>query len=161
MIQNQDTVFALSSTPGRSALSVVRITGENAFGAVKKLTKGKIRSVVHRKTYPTPIFNNTNSLIDKVVVSFFCAPKSYTGEDLVEITTHGNPIIVDSLFNELTHLGLRLANPGEFTNRAYNNNKIDLIQAESTLSVINANLKKAFGRPYLGFLENSQTTLKV
>ena len=138
MNNKQDTVFALSTTPGRSALSVIRITGKKSFYVVKKLTKNKSTQLENRKALTTHIYNKNNSLIDKVVVTFFYGPNSYTGEDLVEITTHGNPIIVDSVFNSLLDLGLRLANPGEFTSRAYNNKKIDLIQAESTLSVINS-----------------------
>ena len=138
MNNKQDTVFALSTTPGRSALSVIRITGKKSFYVVKKLTKNESIQLENRKANTTHIYNKTNNLIDKVVVTFFYGPNSYTGEDLVEITTHGNPIIVDSVFNSLLDLGLRLANPGEFTSRAYNNKKIDLIQAESTLSVINS-----------------------
>ena len=138
MILQKDTVYALSSGSGRSALSVVRITGESAFTAIKKITKNKIKKTKHQRAIPCNIYNINNNLIDKVVLSFFCSPNSYTGEDLVEITTHGNPIIVDRLFNTLKNLGLRLANPGEFTSRAYHNKKIDLVQAESTLSVINS-----------------------
>ena len=138
MIYTQDTVFALSSTPGNSALSVIRITGRKAFHAIKKLTNKKSINFENRKAYTTYIYNNNKTLIDKVVVTLFYGPNSYTGEDLAEVTTHGNPIIVDSVFNSLTKLNLRLANPGEFTSRAYQNGKIDLIQAESTLSVINA-----------------------
>ena len=141
MTPQQDTVYALSSSPGRSALSVIRITGENAFFIIEKITKIKKNKIKHQKSYPSPIYNINRGLIDKAVLTFFCSPNSYTGEDLVEITTHGNPIIVDRLFNTLKNLGLRLANPGEFTSRAYHNKKIDLVQAESTLSVINSRSK--------------------
>ena len=141
MIIQKDTIYALSSTPGRSALSVIRITGETAFLIIKKLTRNRIKKIKHQMSIPSFIYNKNNELIDKVVLAFFCSPNSYTGEDLVEITTHGNPIIVDNLFNTLKDLGLRLANPGEFTSRAYQNKKIDLVQAESTLSTINAKSK--------------------
>ena len=133
-----DTIFALSSAPGRSALSVIRISGEQAFYVVKKLTKNKIKTFDHRTTSLTSIYCKNNNLIDKVVLAFYCQPNSYTGENLVEITTHGNPVIIDSVFNTLMEFGLRLANPGEFTNRAHSNKKIDLIQAESILTTINA-----------------------
>jgi Predicted GTPase len=107
----KDTIYALSSTPGRSALSVIRITGETAFLIIEKLTKNRIKKIKHQTSIPSFIYNKNNDLIDKVVLAFHCAPNSYTGEDLVEITTHGNPIIVDNLFNALKDLGLRLANP--------------------------------------------------
>ena len=138
MTSQQDTVYALSTPPGRSAISVIRITGKSAFLIIEKITKNKIKKIKHQTSYPRSIYNINNKLIDKTILSFYCSPNSYTGEDLVEITTHGNPIIVDRLFNTLKNLGLRLATPGEFTSRAYHNKKIDLVQAESTLSVINA-----------------------
>lgn len=141
MTTQQDTIYALSSTPGRSALSIIRITGKNAFLIIKKITGGKIKETKHQTSLPHCIYNINNSLIDKSVLTFYHCPNSYTGEDLVEVTTHGNPIIVDRLFKTLRDLGARLANPGEFTSRAYHNKKIDLVQAESTLSVINAKSK--------------------
>tara|TARA_Y100001970_G_scaffold52696_1_gene66686 strand:- start:10477 stop:11817 length:1341 start_codon:yes stop_codon:yes gene_type:complete len=150
MSVNKDTVFALSSAQGRAALSVIRISGERAFLIVEKLTKNKIKKFEHQKSIPSNIYNKNNNLIDKVVLSFYCSPNSYTGENLVEITTHGNPIIVDNLFNTLLDLGLRLANPGEFTNRAYHNEKIDLVQAESILATINAISKTGVKSSLLG-----------
>ncbi len=138
MTTHQDTIFALSSTPGRSALSIIRITGKDAFFIIEKMTRNKIRKIKHQASFPSPIYSFNNNLIDKTVLTFYCSPNSYTGEDLVEISTHGNPIIVDNVFDTLKNYGLRLANPGEFTSRAYHNKKIDLVQAESTLSVINA-----------------------
>ena len=152
MINETDTIFALSSNSGRAALSVVRVTGENAFCAIEKLTRKKITESKHRKSFPCSIYKVNKSLLDKCVITFFCKPNSYTGEDLVEITTHGNPIIVDSLFNALKGLGLRLANPGEFTNRAYHNRKIDLVQAESTLSIINAKSSAGVQSSLMGVL---------
>ncbi len=152
MKKEQDTVYALSSAPGRAALSVVRVSGESAFHTIEKITKNKINQIKHRKSYLRPIYNINNDLIDKVILTFYTAPNSYTGEDLVEITTHGNPIIVDSLFNTLNDLGLRLANPGDFTSRAYHNKKIDLVQAESILSIINARSKAGVQSSLLGTL---------
>ena len=163
MITQQDTVYALSSTPGRSALSIIRISGENAFFIIKKITKNKIKKIEHQKSYPCSIYNINNDLIDMAVLTFFCSPNSYTGENLIEVTTHGNPIIVSELFNTLKALGLRLANPGEFTSRAYHNKKIDLVQAESTLSVINAKSKagvQASLRGVLGSLSNKLEKIK-
>ena len=160
MTTQQDTVYALSSTPGRSALSIIRITGENAFFITEKITKNKIKKIKHQKSYPCSIYNKNNDLIDHVVLAFYFSPNSYTGENLVEITTHGNPIIVDSLFNALKDLGLRLANPGEFTSRAYHNNKIDLVQAESTLSIINAKSKEGVQSSLQGVIGKLSNKLK-
>ena len=95
-----------------------------------------------------------------MVLTFYCSPNSYTGEDLVEITTHGNPIIVDRLFNTLEDMGLRLANPGEFTSRAYHNKKIDLVQAESTLSVINSKSKAGVQSSLQGVIGNLSNKLE-
>ena len=160
MTIQQDTVYALSSPPGRSALSVIRITGENAFFIIEKITKIKKEKITHQTSYPCSIYNINNVLIDKTVITFYCSPNSYTGENLVEITTHGNPVIVDRLFNTLKDLGLRLANPGEFTSRAYHNKKIDLIQAESTLSVINAKSKAGVQSSLQGLIGNLSNKLE-
>tara|TARA_B100002052_G_scaffold213936_1_gene195923 strand:- start:884 stop:2221 length:1338 start_codon:yes stop_codon:yes gene_type:complete len=160
MASQQDTVYALSSPPGRSAISVIRITGESAFFILKKITKPKIKNISHQTSYPRSIYNINNDLIDKAVLTFYCSPNSYTGEDLVEITTHGNPIIVDRLFNTLEDMGLRLANPGEFTSRAYYNKKIDLVQAESTLSVINAKSKAGVQSSLQGVIGNLSNKLE-
>ena len=160
MKTTQDTVFALSSPPGRSALSIIRVSGNKAFWATKKLTKNKIKTFNHRTCLPSNIYNNNNTLIDKVVLVFYRSPNSYTGEDLVEITTHGNPIIVDSVFVALSDLGLRLANPGEFTSRAYHNGKLDLVQAESILSVINARSKTGTQASLLGVTGGLSNKLK-
>ena len=115
MTTQSDTIYALSSTPGRSALSIVRITGKNAFFIIERITMGKIKKIKHQTSRCCCIYNINNDLIDEVVISFYFSPKSYTGENLAEITTHGNPVIIDMLFNTLEQLGLRLANPGEFT----------------------------------------------
>ena len=160
MNKNQETIFALSSPPGRSALSVIRISGEKTLWAVGKMTKNKVKIFKHRKSYLLNIYNINNYLIDKVVLVFYNSPHSYTGEKLVEITTHGNPIIVDVVFDTLVSLGLRLANPGEFTSRAFHNKKIDLVQAESTLSVINAKSKAGVRSSLLGVAGKLSDKLK-
>ena len=159
MTVQHDTIYALSSPPGRSALSVVRITGENAFSIIKKLTKNKVKKINHQLSYPCNIYNINNDLIDKTVLTFYCSPNSYTGENLVEISTHGNPIIVDRLFNALRDLGVRLANPGEFTSRAYHNKKIDLVQAESTLSTIIARSEEGVRSSLQGVIGNLSNKL--
>ena len=127
---------------GRSATATIRISGKKARSVLHKLTSGKIKNPKHRRSYVIDIYNKNNSLIDNVVVFFFKGPSSYTGDDLVEIHTHGNPTIINRVYSALLDLGLRIADPGEFTRAAYLNNKIDLIQAESVLSLINSNTKE-------------------
>ena len=138
MNEKSKTYYALSSPPGRSATSTIRISGEESLVSLAKLTNMKSGDFIHGKTSVCNIYNINKDLIDNVVVVFYRAPRSYTGEDLVEIHTHGNPLIVQSVFNELSNYGIRVADPGEFTRTAYLNNKIDLVQAEAVLSLINA-----------------------
>jgi len=127
---------------GRSATATIRISGKKTKKVLHKLTSGKIKTLKHKYSHVLDIYNKNNSLIDNVVVTFFGGPNSYTGDDLAEIHTHGNPIIINRVYNALLDFGLRVADPGEFTRTAYLNNKIDLIQAESVLSLINSNTKE-------------------
>ena len=128
---------------GRSATATIRISGKKTRAILHRLTSGKIKNPKHRNSTVLDIYNKNNNLVDNVVVTFFKGPNSYTGDDLVEIHTHGNPIIIEQVFETLLNLGLRLAEAGEFTRAAYLNNKIDLVQAESILSLINSNTSSA------------------
>ena len=142
MNKKEKTYYALSSPPGRSATASIRISGPRSLATLSKLTTKNKHVFKHGTTRVCNIFNKNNILVDKVVVVFYHKPKSYTGEDMVEIHTHGNPLITHSIFNELSNFGLRPADPGEFTRNAYLNNKIDLVQAEAVLSLINAQTNK-------------------
>ena len=142
MNKKEKTYYALSSPPGRSATASIRISGPRSLATLSKLTTKNKHVFKHGTTRVCNIFNKNNILVDKVVVVFYHKPKSYTGEDMVEIHTHGNPLITRSIFNELSNFGLRPADPGEFTRNAYLNNKIDLVQAEAVLSLINAQTNK-------------------
>ena len=140
--KKENTYFSLSTPMGRSATATIRISGKKAKAALSQLTSGKLKNPKHRMSSVFDIYNKNNSLIDNAVISFFEGPNSYTGEDLVEIHTHGNPIIINRVYSALLEFGFRIADPGEFTRTAYLNNKIDLIQAESVLSLINASTKE-------------------
>ena len=142
MNKKEKTYYALSSPPGRSATASIRISGPRSLATLSKLTTKNKHVFKHGTTRVCNIFNKNNILVDKVVVVFYHKPKSYTGEDMVEIHAHGNPLITHSIFNELSNFGLRPADPGEFTRNAYLNNKIDLVQAEAVLSLINAQTNK-------------------
>ena len=135
---NQETYFALSTPSGRSATATIRISGPNSKKTILKLFKNKNKTLKPGLNQVVSLYNKNNNLIDKCVVVFYKSPKSFTGSDMVEIHTHGNPIIVDTVSKELLELGVRHADAGEFTRNALLNNKIDLIQAESLLSLINA-----------------------
>ena len=142
MNKKEKTYYALSSPPGRSATASIRISGPRSLATLCKLTTKNEHIFKHGTTLLCNIYNKNNILLDSSVVVFYRKPKSYTGEDVVEIHTHGNPLIIQSIFNELSNFGLRPADPGEFTRNAYLNNKIDLVQAEAVLSLINAQTKK-------------------
>ena len=134
----KETYFALSTPSGRSATATIRISGPNSKKTILKLFKNKNKKLVPGFNKVVSLYNKNNDLIDKCVVVYYKSPKSFTGNDMVEIHTHGNPVIVDTVSRELLELGVRHADAGEFTRTALLNNKIDLIQAESLLSLINA-----------------------
>ncbi len=137
----EDTIIALATPPGIGAISIIRISGPDSFIQTDKLFKGKNKisnSDSHRIHYGN-IVDSTGNHIDDVLVSVFRAPNSYTGEDSVEISTHGNPLIAQKIIGEFIKSGkIRLAEPGEFTKRAFLNNKIDLSQAEAVADIIHA-----------------------
>ncbi len=138
MKHKQDTFFALSTPLGKSATATVRVSGPRSPDILKKITKKNLRFFKPNAARLVSIYNKNNSLIDKCVVVYYRKPKSYTGENVIEINTHGNPIIIQKLFDVFLDLGIRLAKAGEFTKTAYNNNKIDLVQAEAVFNLINA-----------------------
>lgn len=137
--KDEQTICALATAAGSGAISVVRISGPRALeitlAACPGLSAKKIES--HR-AYLTKFKNNLSENIDEVLVTYFANQKSYTGESSVEMSCHGNPLIVEKILNRLYQLGARSAVPGEFTYRAFMNDKIDLVQAEAVLSVIGA-----------------------
>ncbi|MCX8028541.1 MAG: tRNA uridine-5-carboxymethylaminomethyl(34) synthesis GTPase MnmE [Brevinematales bacterium] len=134
---DEDTIFAPITPNMHSAITVIRISGDKAIEAVDRIFKGKKRvkdMATHTLLYGNII--DKNEKIDDVVVALMRKPKSYTGEDVVEISCHGNPIIVGRIMELLKAQGLRMALPGEFTKRAVLNGKIDLLQAEAVNSLI-------------------------
>mgnify|MGYP001309880434 CR=1 FL=1 len=130
-----DTIVAPSTPEGRAGVSMVRISGPNSLKLTKKLTKNT-KKISKRKPLFLPVFSKNNDLIDKTIITYFKEPRSYTGEDVVEISCHGNPLIVKSIIKTLCFYGARISNPGEFTMRSFLNGKIDLVQAEAVSSLI-------------------------
>ncbi|WP_341749246.1 tRNA uridine-5-carboxymethylaminomethyl(34) synthesis GTPase MnmE [Candidatus Tisiphia endosymbiont of Sialis lutaria] len=135
-----ETIFAQSSKPGKAGVAVFRISGSNSLVALKHLIKNDNATFIPRVMYCKKLINPKNQeLIDEAVVAYFQAPASFTGEDVVEIYTHGS-IAIAAMLTEtlLTIEGLRMAEPGEFTRRAFLNGKFDLTAAEGIADLIEA-----------------------
>ena len=130
-----DTICALATAPG-GALGVIRVSGPDAFAAVSAICHIDGRSVAANTVHYTHILNASGEAIDEVMVSIFRAPRSYTGEDSVEISCHGSRYILNKVLELLIQNGCRMAHPGEFTQRAYLNGKMDLSQAEAVADLI-------------------------
>jgi tRNA modification GTPase len=129
-----ETIVAPATPVGRSALAIVRIDGPRSVAILSSLIDS---TPAERIATHTAIHHN-GSVIDDCVVIRYIAPRSFTGNDLVEVTLHGNPLIVQQVISACIDLGARLAEPGEFTERAVLNGKLDLVQAESIADLINA-----------------------
>ena len=137
----EDTIVALATPAGVGAISVIRVSGPQSFWAVDNIFNGKtkIDDAASHTLHYGDIKNQDDEHIDDVLVSVFRAPNSYTGEDSVEISTHGNPLITQRIIDLLISTSnIRLAEPGEFTKRAFLNNRLDLAEAEAVADVINS-----------------------
>jgi len=131
-----DTIIAQATPPGESAIGIIRVSGDLALKIAKlSCNKNKIQP---RVATLTEYRNQTGGLIDEVLITYYEKDKSYTGEESLEISCHGNPLIAELICKDLLDHGCRLAEPGEFTKRAFLNGKIDLSQAESVAEVIAA-----------------------
>jgi len=132
-------IVACSTPPGRGAISVVRISGKEAKSIINNLFSLQF----DHGTSKVAETNLSEGFNEKCLISCFEGPSSYTGEDVAEISCHGNPLIVRALVQKCIELGARNANPGEFTQRAFLNNKIDLAQSEAVIDLINASSSAA------------------
>ncbi len=137
-----ETIVALATPPLKSALAIIRVSGDDCFDVVSKCFSKDIRGI-DKRTLLTGEIINDNEVIDQVVVAVYKGPKSFTGEDLVEIICHGSILIANQIIETLIKCGGRLATNGEYSSRAFLHGKIDLIQAESINDVINATTKEA------------------
>jgi len=155
MFSTTDTIVAIATPPGRGGLGVVRLSGSHAPAIAQQLLARKApleprlatvttvterkkttSGVVSAKTTPDVVFLETT--VDEVVATLFAAPHSYTGEDVVEISGHGSPVLLERIVQLAISAGARLAEPGEFTLRAYVNGRMDLVQAEAVADLIDA-----------------------
>ena len=142
MTSQSDTIAAIATPPGRGGVGVIRISGQKAYTVGAAIGKKKL--IPRYATY-THFYSTDNKIIDSGLILYFKAPHSFTGEDVVEIQAHGGPVILDILLKTiLTHDdAIRMARPGEFSERAFLNNKIDLAQAEAIADLINAQSQAA------------------
>ena len=138
-----DTIAAISTTMGVGAISIIRVSGNEAINIVNKIFKGKDLNNVDSHTITYGHIIDNKSVIDEVLVSIMRAPRTFTREDVVEINTHGGIAITNKVLELLLLNGCRLAEPGEFTKRAFLNGRIDLIEAEGVMDLINSKTEKS------------------
>ena len=138
-----DTIVGISTALGKGAISIVRLSGIDAIKIVNTVFKGKNLLKVKSHTIHYGHIYNNEELLDEVLVSIFKAPKTYTTEDVVEINCHGGSYVTNQILKLMLEKGARLAEPGEFTKRAFLNGRIDLTKAESVMDVIDAESKNA------------------
>lgn len=137
---SEKTIYALSTVYGKSGVAVIRISGPQALDAVKTMTNIKVETIRPRYAYFSSLHDiNKTQTLDQSLVLYFKAPNSFTGEDIVEIQTHGSKAVIASVMDNLSRLpGFRLAEPGEYSKRAFYNGKMDLTEAEGLADLIDS-----------------------
>ncbi len=136
----QEIIVAIATPPGKGGIGVVRISGKN----LKTLAKAILGFIPkQRYAHHSKFYDVDGTIIDQGIALYYVSPHSYTGEDVLELQGHGSPAILNLLLSRCIVAGARLAQPGEFTLRAFLNGKVDLIQAESVADIINATTKQA------------------
>jgi tRNA modification GTPase len=134
-----DTIVALATPPGIGAIGVIRLSGPKSFEVMDALFPSKKLSGQASHTLHVGLLKDGDIVLDEVVVSLYKSPRSYTGEDVIEISCHGSPFIQENIIRSITQRGVRVAKPGEFTQRAFLNGKLDLAQAEAVADLIASN----------------------
>ncbi len=142
-MNKQDTIVALATAQGISAIAVIRLSGKDSISTVQKVFKGKNLLEVPSHTVHFGTIQTNGKTIDEVLVTVFKEPNSFTKENAIEISSHGSPVIVKEIIKALLSHGARLAEPGEFTKRAFLNGRFDLAQAEAVADLINAETDNA------------------
>ncbi len=139
----RETIVAIATPPGRGGVGIVRISGPKALTIGEAMTA---RTLTPRHAHYCNFYQHSArepQVLDQGVALFFASPQSFTGEDVVELQGHGGPVVLDLLLREVLELGARMARPGEFSERAFLNDKIDLAQAEAIADLINASSEEA------------------
>src|SRR3972149_8612241 len=141
MIKQEDTICAIVTPPGIGGISVIRVSGKDSIAVISRLFRSKSgKPLSNPKTHTIHygyLIDRENRL-DEVLISLMLSPHSYTCEDVVEISCHGGTLVTEKILEAFLREGIRLAEPGEFTKRAFLNGRIDLAQAEAVIDVINA-----------------------
>ena len=144
MITNEfDTITAIATPLGEGAIGIVRISGSKALAIIKKIFKGKNLDDVPSHTINYGNIVENGAIIDEVMFSVMRAPKTFTREDVIEINTHGGVAVTNEILQLVLRSGARMADPGEFTKRAFLNGRVDLAQAEAVMDLIRAKTDKA------------------
>lgn len=136
-----ETIAAQATPPGQGGIGIIRISGPLALHIAKKISSQK--NVTARKAIFSKFFDESGEVLDEGLLLYFPAPHSFTGDDVIELQLHGSPVIIDLLLQTLVHHGARLARPGEFSERAFHNGKIDLAQAEAIADLIESGTETA------------------
>lgn len=150
-----DTIVAIATAHGVSSISIIRLSGKDAVRIARNISSRD--TIPPREALLTSLYNHNTELIDQAIVIYFAAPKSFTGEDVVEFQCHGGVVVAQEVLDTATALGARLAQPGEFSKRAFLNGKIDLTEAEATAKLIEAksvDAAKILARQLKGELKN-------
>lgn len=161
------TVAAISTAPGIGGIGIIRLTGEDSFKILEKIfvPKNKNKEIKgYTMKYGHIVDPKTNEIIDEVLVSYFIKPHSYTAENMCEINSHGGNIVMENILEVCLANGAELAEPGEFTKRAFLNGRIDLSQAESIIDIINSKTEKeskASVKQLEGFLSKKINDIKA
>lgn len=138
------TIAAISTAPGNAGIGIIRLSGDDCFKILQKIfkpkNKGEIKGYIIK--YGNIVKSENDEIIDEVLVSYFVAPKSYTKENMCEINSHGGIVVENQILEECLKNGAVLAEPGEFTKRAFMNGRIDLSQAEAVIDIINSKTEK-------------------
>ena len=129
-----ETIAAIATAHGIGSISIIRISGDKALQIAQKLSKKD--TIIPRYATLSYLYKQDNSIIDEAIILYFKSPYSFTGEDIVEFQCHGGIVVANVILKEVTSLGARLANPGEFSKRAFLNGKIDLTKAEAIAKII-------------------------
>lgn len=133
-----DTIVAIATSSGRSAIGLIRLSGPDALSILQELIHDSLFTPEPRKVYLKEILKESGELLDETLICFFASPHSFTGEDMLEISCHGSPLILRRVLDLAQQFGARLAQPGEFTLRACKNGKMNLTQAEAVRDLIDA-----------------------
>ena len=140
MLVSQDTIAAIATPPGNGGVGIIRISGPSVTEIAQKILT---KPLIPRHAIFSPFINVDNSIIDTGICLYFPGPASYTGEDTLELQGHGGSVVLDILLRRVISLGARIAKPGEFTERAFLNGKLDLAQAEAVADLIESTTEQS------------------